>query len=136
PMSTLDDLSLGDGEWGLDPPWGKHAVGVVMVEAGQADLLEIVGATGAAGSLAHALHRRQEQPDQDGDEGDHHQELDQREGATQVRPSRLTLPGSRVRLECLTYAHFDQGEGTPAATVGVGVDAGHEMDPPRAKRPP
>ena len=44
PSSTLDDLPLGNGERGVDPRRGKHAVGVVMAVAGQADLLEVVGA--------------------------------------------------------------------------------------------
>ena len=64
-----------------------------MVVAGQADLLEIVGALRAAGGLAHVLHGRQEQADQDGDDGDHHQQFDEREGETWVWLSGPTLPG-------------------------------------------
>src|SRR5262245_26569339 len=75
-----------------------------MLVAGQADLLEVVGALDAAGGLAHLLHRRQEQPDQHRDDADHHQQLDQREGI-------------------------------PAAPAGV-CDAGHELNPPLAERPP
>ena len=34
------------------------------------------------GGLAHLLHGRQQQADQDGDDRDHHQQFDQREGAS------------------------------------------------------
>src|SRR5262245_19588986 len=40
--SILYDLPLGKGEWGVDPTWGKHGVGVVMLLARQAHLLELV----------------------------------------------------------------------------------------------
>src|SRR5262249_43094164 len=54
-------------------------VGIVVVVAGQAELLKVVGALGARRRLADLLDGRQEQADEDGDDGDHHQELDQRE---------------------------------------------------------
>src|SRR5262249_36159960 len=55
------------------------AVHIVVVLAGQADLLEVVGALGAGGSLADLLDGGQEQADEDRDDRNHHQQLDQRE---------------------------------------------------------
>jgi hypothetical protein len=57
-------------------------VDVVAGVGGQRDLLEVVHALGPAGRLADFLHRGQQQADEDGDDGDHHQQLDQREGAS------------------------------------------------------
>jgi hypothetical protein len=48
-VSTGDDFSLRNGERGIDPPRGKHAIGVVMLVAGQAELLQFVRAGHAAG---------------------------------------------------------------------------------------
>ena len=47
-----------------------HAVDVGVIEGGQADLLEVVGALGLAGRLAGRLHCGQEQGDQQADDGD------------------------------------------------------------------
>src|SRR5262249_26194868 len=66
---------------------GKRLVRVVVVVAGEADLLEVVGALGAGGSGADLLDGGEQQADEDGDDGDHHQNLDQRE-------RRGPVPGS------------------------------------------
>src|SRR5207237_5053300 len=51
---------------------------VLVVVAGQGDLLEVVGALHAGGGLADLLHRRHQQADENGDDGDDHEEFDQR----------------------------------------------------------
>jgi hypothetical protein len=52
---------------------------VVMIQAAQRQLLEIVLALTAARRFAGGLNRGQEQRHQDADDGDHHQQLDERE---------------------------------------------------------
>jgi hypothetical protein len=51
-------------------------LGLLVIQRGQADLLQVVGALGPAGGLPRGLHRRQQQRDQDADDGDDHQQLD------------------------------------------------------------
>src|SRR5262249_39622485 len=81
---TLDDLPLGNGERGLDPPRGKHAVGVVMVVAGQADLLQVVHAGQPGHGDADLLDGGEQQADEDGNNGDDDEQLDQREAASAI----------------------------------------------------
>ena len=64
----------------------KHLGPIVVGLHRQADLLEIVFALRAASGLASLLNGRQEQGNQDGDDRDHHQQLDEREPALQLRP--------------------------------------------------
>ena len=61
--------------------WREKGVNIVIMMAGQRELLEVVAALHAAGRLADLLHRRQDQPDQHADDGDHDQQLHQRKGA-------------------------------------------------------
>src|SRR5262249_57831494 len=58
----------------------EGVVDVVVAVAGQAQLLEVVGALQPRGGLAHLLDGGQQEADEHGDDGDHHQQLDQREG--------------------------------------------------------
>src|SRR5262249_33438591 len=51
----------------------QRAERVVVVMAGPAELLEVVGALDASGSLADLLHRGQQQANEDGDDGDYDQ---------------------------------------------------------------
>ena len=68
-----------NGQGKLARPRRKRVVGVVVVVAGEAKLLEVVAALHPRGGLADLLDRGQQQADEDGDDGDHHQQLDQRE---------------------------------------------------------
>ena len=56
---------------------GKPVDRLFVVQRGEADLLEVVGALREPGRLAGRLHRRQQQRDQDADDRDDHQQLDQ-----------------------------------------------------------
>src|SRR5262249_22668373 len=58
----------------------KETLDVVVVVAGQAKLLEVVGTPGAVGCLTYLLHSRQQQADQDGNDGDDHEKFDKGEG--------------------------------------------------------
>ena len=60
----------------LSLPWGNLPVGVVMLERGETDLLQVVDAMRATCGLIRRLHRRQEQANQDPNDGDHDQQLD------------------------------------------------------------
>ena len=51
---------------------------MLVPQAGQGNLLEVILALQLAGRLAGRLHRRQQQGDQDADDHDHHQKLDKR----------------------------------------------------------
>jgi hypothetical protein len=51
-------------------------VHVVVVETGEADLLEVVGAMGAGAGRADLLDGGQQQADEDGNDRDHHHQLD------------------------------------------------------------
>ena len=53
---------------------------VVIVEQGDAELLEIVGALGAAGRVAGHLYGGQEERNEDADDGDNNQQLDEGKG--------------------------------------------------------
>ena len=59
----------------------QSAVGDLVVERRQADLLEAVLALNACGGLADLLHRGQKQRDQDADDRDDNQQLDEGERA-------------------------------------------------------
>jgi hypothetical protein len=48
---------------------GQHAEVVVVLQQGQADLLQVVGTPRAAGGLPHFLHRGNDQADQDANDG-------------------------------------------------------------------
>src|SRR5262245_24440913 len=61
------------------------AGGVVLHR--QADLLQVVLTLGPVSGFTDLVHGRQEQADDDRDDGNHHQELDQREGATRPHGS-------------------------------------------------
>jgi hypothetical protein len=75
-------LPVANGRVGLGQveqrPAGQEAVRVVVVVAGQPDLLEVVGALHAVGGVADLLDRGQQQADQDRDDRHHHQEFDER----------------------------------------------------------
>ena len=58
---------------------GEAAIGALVVEERQADLLQVVGALDPAGRLAGRLDGRKQQGDQDRDDRDDDQELDERE---------------------------------------------------------
>src|SRR5205823_2535287 len=73
-------------------PRRQRAVGVVVVVAGEGELLEVVGALHACGGLADLLDGGQEQADQDGDDRYYHQQLDQRE---RPQPPAKTTQHSR-----------------------------------------
>ena len=60
-------------------PEREHLEHVVIVVAGNAELLEIVAALRAAGRFAGGLNGRKQQGDEDRDNRDHDQQLDQRE---------------------------------------------------------
>jgi len=64
---------------------------------GQAELLQVVDALGATGRLAGRLHGRQEQGDQHADDGDDHQQLDQRETASNLPHSLHGRTSADVR---------------------------------------
>src|SRR5262249_6636587 len=51
-------------------------------------LMEVVAALDPGGRLADFLHRRQQQADEDGDDGYHHQQLNERERTSTLRPSK------------------------------------------------
>jgi hypothetical protein len=68
PVPALNDLPLGNGKWGLDPPWGKFAVDVVMLVQGQTNLFEVVEALRASSRFSRRLNRRQQQADQHTDD--------------------------------------------------------------------
>src|SRR5262249_25252099 len=55
---------------------GELLVGVVVVVAGQRQLLQVVGALGTGRRLAHLLHGGDQQADKDGNDGNHDQQLD------------------------------------------------------------
>src|SRR5690348_7076932 len=61
------------------------AVNVSAVLRGNTELFEIVLALAACGGFAHFLHGRQQQADQNSDDGYHHQQFNEREGATPTR---------------------------------------------------
>src|SRR5262249_32015484 len=48
----------------------ERPAGVVVLVAGEADLLQVVGALAAGGGLPHFLHGRHQEADEDGDDGD------------------------------------------------------------------
>jgi hypothetical protein len=58
---------------------GHGVVNVMMVVAGEGNLLEIVLALGAAGCFTSLLDSGQEQGDKDRDDCDHDEQFDQRE---------------------------------------------------------
>ena len=65
---------------GISPAIGRITPrGVLVVQATQGELLQIVLALHLPGRLAGRLHRRQQKRDQDGDDRDHHQEFHQGE---------------------------------------------------------
>lgn len=59
---------------------GEAFVNVVIVEEGQADLVEVVTAGGASCGFASLLDGREEEGDQEGDDGDDDEEFDERKG--------------------------------------------------------
>lgn len=59
---------------------GEDTIQHMMLEAGQADLSEIVGAACAVRSFAHPLDGRQQHPYQREENTDHQDEFEQREG--------------------------------------------------------
>ena len=54
---------------------GKKAVSVLVIEAAQGELFEVVLALHPSGGLPRRLHRRQQQRDQDADDCDYDQKL-------------------------------------------------------------
>ena len=57
------------------PPAGNRLLDLLVVQAAQGDLLEVVPALRLPGGLPRRLHRRQQQRDQDADDRDHHQKF-------------------------------------------------------------
>ena len=68
-----------DEHLGVDLAGRQLLVYVVVVVAGQSDLLEVVLALGAGRRLADLLYRGEQEADQDRDDCDHHQQLDEGE---------------------------------------------------------
>ena len=69
----------------------------MVIVAGEADLLEVVGALDTGRGVADFLHGRQQHRDQDGDDGDDHQQFDQRGTPTApAGPPRWTWCRSRA----------------------------------------
>ena len=61
------------------PPVG-NTLGLLVVQAGQGDLFEVVAALHVPGGLAGGLHRRQQERDQNADDRDHHQQFHKGKG--------------------------------------------------------
>src|SRR5207249_8044527 len=75
---------------------GQRVVHVMVIVAGQGQLLEIVTTGHPGGRFANLLDRGQEQTNQNSNDGNYHQQLDERK-----RPTTLTLAGlHRDSLPC------------------------------------
>src|SRR5262249_33142357 len=70
----IECLLFQKGHQGNERVTGRESfIDIVVVVAGQTDLLEVVLALGTVGGLTHLLHGRQQQADEHGNDGDHHQ---------------------------------------------------------------
>jgi hypothetical protein len=79
----------------------KGTRGTLVIEQGEPNLLEIVGALRTTGRLAGRLHCRQQKRDQNGDDGDDHQKFDQGERLMMTlrarpRPHRFISPEPKL----------------------------------------
>src|SRR5262249_32679632 len=96
----------------------EAAVARLVVERGQGDLLEVIGALGATGRLAGRLHRRQQQRDQHRDDGHHDEELDQRKAGPDPTMD-VTIdhgkPSQGINLPSEFWADVHQSTPTTAA---------------------
>ncbi len=79
------------------PLVGKRPERLVIVVAGDADLLEVVAALAAAGRFPGLLDRRQQDGHQDGDDGDDNEQFNQSERPPHLAKDRDAQGRSRRR---------------------------------------